>query len=186
MSPRSAAGCGIAAPVVFVGGWLVAGANYPGYRPGIEHISELARVGAPTRPVMTLALLVFGVLLPVWGRALGRSLRSISLTVLMSIAGYATVGAALFPLGGPLGDGAHGVTAMVAYVGTAGSPLVAARRLTGRARVTSYAVGVTSAVMLYASSTAYAKGFWQRLGLGVVDVWFVVMALRELQSDPAH
>ncbi len=63
----------------------------------------------------------------------------------------------------------------------AGSPLVGAQALP---RPTlSRAVGVAAAASLVASLVdADRAGLWQRLGLGLVDAWFVVLAVRLLQT----
>jgi len=178
---RVGALCGIAAPVSFVGGWVVAGARASGYSPVQEHISELARVGAQTQPLMTAGLLGFGVLAPVWAATLGRSLRSRALRTSVTAAGVTTLAVAALPLGGPLGDGPHAVAAGAAYVAMASSPLLGGRRLTGTARWASYATGAASAALLVGSTLGEASGALQRAGLGVVDAWFVAMAVRELR-----
>lgn len=96
---RLGALCGIAAPVSFVGGWLLAGARAPGYDAVDEHISQLARVGADTRPLMTAAMVGFGVLTPVWARVLGRSLGSRAVRTSVTAAGVSTLAVAALPLG---------------------------------------------------------------------------------------
>ena len=58
---------GIAAPASFVGAWLVGGAQARDYHPVHDAISQLARVGAPTRPLMTAGFVGFGLLAPWWG-----------------------------------------------------------------------------------------------------------------------
>jgi hypothetical membrane protein len=183
MDRRLGAACGIAAPVSFVGGWLVAGLRTPGYSPISEHISELARVGAQTRPLMTTAMVGFGVLAPVWAATLGRSLGSAKVRAGVTAAGLGTLAVAALPLGAPYGDGPHAVAAGAAYVAMASSPLLAAPRLEGRARVASYLTGVASATMLVASTLGGPSGALQRAGLGVVDAWFVAMAVRELRRS---
>lgn len=181
MDRRVGAACGIAAPVSFVSGWLVAGLRTPGYSPVAEHISELARVGAQTRPLMTTALVGFGVLAPVWAVTLGRSLGSPTLRASVTAAGLGTLAVAALPLGASYGDGPHAVAAGAAYIGMAASPLLAAPRLQGKARWMSYATGAASAALLAASTMGEASGALQRAGLGVVDAWFVAMAVRELR-----
>ena len=105
MGRRLGAICGIAAPACFVGGWLVAGLEAEGYDPVQEHISELARVGAGTRPLMTAALVGFGVLAPAWARTLGRSLRDDAVSTAVTAAALGTLAVAAFPLGRAGGDG---------------------------------------------------------------------------------
>jgi hypothetical membrane protein len=50
----------VVAPVALVGGWWWAGALTPGYDPVRQSISDLAAVDAPTRWLMTSALVVTG------------------------------------------------------------------------------------------------------------------------------
>ena len=178
---RLGAWCGIAAPASFVSGWLVAGARAQDYSPVHDHISELARVGAPTRPLMTAAFVGFGLLAPVWAGTLGRSLGAPEVRTAVTAAGLTTLGVAALPLGGPLGDGAHAVSAGLGYVAMALSPLLAAPHLDGRARVTAAAVGTASAALLAGTLLGHDPGALQRAGLGVVDAWFAVMAVRELR-----
>ena len=179
---RLGAWCGVAAPASFVGGWLVAGARAERYSSVHDHISELARVGAPTRPLMTAAFVGFGLLAPVWARTLGRSLEAPAVQVAVAAAGVTTLGVAAFPLGGRYGDGAHAVAAGLGYVAMALSPLLAAPHLRGRARPTAAAVGAASALLLGGSVLlGDASGALQRGGLGVVDAWFAAMAVRELR-----
>lgn len=182
---RLGAWCGIAAPASFVGGWLVAGALAERYSPVHDHISELAAVGAPTRPLMTAAFVGFGVLAPVWGRALGRSLDAPAVQAAVVAAGVTTLGVAAFPLGGRYGDQAHGVAAGLGYLAMALSPLLAAPQLRDRLRTTAVSVGVASGLLLGASLLGPDSGALQRAGLGVVDAWFVAMAVRELRRSPA-
>lgn len=184
---RVGAWCGIAAPASFVGGWLVAGARAHDYSPVHDHISELARVGAPTRPLMTAAFVGFGLLAPVWARTLGRSLEAPEVRAAVTAAGLTTLGVAALPLEGRYGDGAHAVAAGLGYVAMALSPLLAAPHLGGRARTTAVVVGCASALMLGGSLLGAAPGALQRAGLGVVDAWFATMAVRELRRghEPA-
>lgn len=179
---RWAALSGIAAPASFVTGWVVGGARARDYSSLHDAISQLARVGAPTRPVMTAGFLGFGLLALPWARSLSRSLDDQRLLASVGLAGVSTVAVAALPLGGPLGDGAHAVAAGLGYLGMAASPLLGARSLTGQAKAASYAVGAVSAVCLAGSLSGTYDGGFQRLGLGVVDAWFVAMAVRSLRS----
>ena len=172
------AACGITAPVVFVVGWAVLGARTAGYEPLEDAISQLAREGAATRPVMTVCFVVFGLLLPVWGLTLARELGAPALRPVVALAGIATLAVAALPLtreGGQGQDAAHTVAALTGYVAMAATPLVAARSLRGWARWASLLVGVTAAGAL-AWSAGPGGGGHQRLGLTVVDAWHVVLA----------
>jgi hypothetical membrane protein len=178
------AGCGIAAPVAFVGAWVVAGLLTEGYDPFRQPISELAREGAPHRALMAAGFVAFGVLLPVWARLLARALGSRALGAVVTVAGLATLAVAALPLtrdGGGTQDVLHGVAALVGYVAMAATPLVAAPRLgrlgLRRAAAASVGVGVLSAAALTATALpVQVTGALQRTGLTVVDLWHVAAA----------
>ena len=175
---------GIGAPASFVGGWLIAGARAPGYSPVNDFISDLARVGAPTRALMTAGFVGFGVLAPIWARTLASGLEEPALRVSVTAAAVGTLAVAALPLGASWGDGPHAAAAAVSYVSMATTPLIGGRALARRehrsAALGSYATGAVSAVALTASMLGRYQGALQRGGLGVVDAWFVALAVREL------
>lgn len=179
-----AAVCGIAGPTTFVGAWLLGGLQTDGYEPLRDAISQLAREGADTRPLMTTGLVAFGVLLPVWAVQLRRLLGT-PVAAAAATAGLATLGVALLPLtreGGQPQDVGHAVVAGAGYVAMALTPLLAVgplRRLgLTRAAATSAVVGAVSAVALVGSVLVEDRsGGLQRLGLTVVDAWHVVTAV---------
>ena len=160
-----------------------------GYDPTVQAISQLAREGAATRPLMTAGLVVFGVLIPVFAQGLARMLDEPRLRLSVTVAGLATLAVALLPLSrepGGAQDVAHAVAAGIGYVGMAVSPLlgaVALRRL-GRpgAAAVSALVGTVSACALVASVLVDRSGLFQRIGLTVVDGWYVVLAVRMLRQ----
>ena len=173
---RLATLAGIAAPASFIGGWVVGGARARDYDPLRDAISQLARVGAPTRPVMTAGFVGFGLLALPWAAALSKQLQDRRLLATVTMAGLSTLAVAALPLGGPAGDGAHAAAAGVGYLAMAVSPAIGARSLTGAARTASYLASVVSAASLAASLAGSYDGGFQRLGLGAVDAWFVAMA----------
>lgn len=185
ISRRTGAVCGIAGPVAFVGAWILGGLVTEGYDPLRQAISQLARVGAPTRPLMTAGFVAFGVLLPVWAVVLGRELGSRAVRTAVVVAGLATLAVAALPLTrepGGAQDLLHAVAAGAGYVAMALTPLVAAGplRRAGHqsAAAASVAVGVVSAGALVGTlALADLSGALQRLGLTVVDAWHVVTAV---------
>lgn len=185
---RSLAGplAGIGAPVSFIGGWVVAGALTKDYSPTKDFISDLAAVDAPTRPLMTAAFVGFGVLAPIWARAVSRALDEPKLQVSITAAAVGTLAVAALPLGASWGDAPHGLAAAVSYVAMASTPLIGGaafqRRGMRRAAWASYATGAASAVMLIGSTLGRYDGALQRAGLGVVDAWFITLAVRELRA----
>jgi hypothetical membrane protein len=180
-----AASAGVIGPVSFVAGWAAAGALRPDYSPLREAISQLARLGAPYRPLMTTAFVAFGVTVPVFAPVLADSLGAGKpLRGSLWLAGFATLGVAAFPLSRPGGgaeDLVHGTFATLGYIGMAVSPMIGATSLYRRGHlqsaVVSGAVGVVSAAALVATAFVSDFGLFQRLGLGVVDAWLVVMAI---------
>ena len=184
ISRRAAALCGIAGPVAFVGGWLVNGVRTDGYDPVQQAISQLARDGAPTQVPMTVCFVAFGVLMPVWAPTVARVLETPALRWSVTVAGLATVAVAFLPLTrepGGTQDLLHAVTAGTGYAAMALTPLLAAGGLRRQGRTTaatlSVVVGAVSVAGLVLSATADESGLFQRLGLGVVDLWHVVAAV---------
>jgi hypothetical membrane protein len=167
---------GIGAPASFIGAWLVAGARTPGYSTVHDHVSDLAAIGAPTRPLMTTGLLAFGGLAPVWAT----TLQDRRVQVAMATAGLGTLGVAAAPLGSSFGDGPHVVAAAVSYVAMALTPALGAR--TFGAPRTSYALTVLASALLIGSTLGEYDGALQRAGLGVTDSWMIVQALRQRTS----
>lgn len=180
---RYEAVCGLLAPASFVGAWAVCGAlRDDGYDPVQDAISQLARVGSPTRAGMTAGFVGFGLLLPVFARRLPDQLGRPALRWSMWAAGVSTLGVAALPLqrdAGGTGDLLHAVAAGAGYLAMAASPALAAGRT--RFGVLSAAVSAVSAGSLVVSVTTGPTGLWQRVGLGVVDAWFAGCALWSLR-----
>lgn len=185
---KLAAVCGIAAPASFVGAWVLGGLMKDDYDPLVDAISRLAAEGASTRPLMTAGFVGFGVLMPVWARALGQRLESPALRWVVTTAGVATLGVALTPLtreGETTQDALHAVVAGIGYVAMTATPLLAApllrRRGMNGAAAASLLVGAVSASALVGTLVVgedgqVGSGGLQRLGLTVVDLWHVVTA----------
>ncbi|MGI9033766.1 MAG: DUF998 domain-containing protein [Acidimicrobiales bacterium] len=186
--PRLAWG-GIVGPATFVAAWLVSGAMRPGYSPVADGISQLAAVGASTRPLMTAGFVVFGVGVPAYAVALHRSVPGSA--YLTSIAtGLAVLGVAAFPLGrSSTTDVVHGGWAMIGYVTLAATPLLAALPLAAsghhRAATASVATGVASGLCLAATLVGPGHGLLQRVGLTLGDTWLVVSAAWMLSGGHA-
>lgn len=181
---RMVALCGIAGPCAFVGAWLLGGLQTDAYRPVRDAISQLAREGADTRPLMTTGFVLFGLLIPVWALLLRRVLGP-GVAAAATVAGLATLAVALLPLtreGGQPQDVGHAVAAGVGYVGMALTPLLAVaplrRQGLTRAAASSTVVGAVSVLALVGSVLVTQRsGGLQRLGLTVVDAWHVVVAV---------
>jgi peptidoglycan/LPS O-acetylase OafA/YrhL len=133
---------------------------------------------------MTVGLVAFGVLVPVWAVVLGRVLSSPAVHAAVVVAGVATLAVAALPLTrepGGTQDLLHALAATTGYVAMAATPLLAAGPLRRRghrtAAAASTAVGVLSAACLVGTvALGSGSGALQRAGLGVVDAWHVVAA----------
>ena len=197
ISPRDRLGsiCGILGPVSFVGAWVLGGSISEGYAPARDAISQLAREGAPTRVLMTSGFIAFGLLVPVWAGTAAKLLGDSRLGISVTAAGLATLGVAAVPLTRDQGgaqDLLHAVLAGAGYLAMAVSPLIgaAALRRTGHlvAAAGSLGVGLVSAACLAGTLVTDQTGLLQRMGLTVVDAWFVVVAacaLRRRGGAPA-
>lgn len=170
-SARLQRAAAITGPTAFVAAWVVGGARRRGYSPVSDAISELARVGTSSRPLMTAGFVTFGVAVPMFAATMRRELGTPAAAAL-SIAGVATLGVAALPLRDGHSGTAHAVCAVIGYAGMAAAPYLARR--TPR----TLALSALSAASLAASTIGPAHGLFQRAGLGVVDVWIIVTALR--------
>lgn len=183
---------GVVGPVAFVTAWAVGSASRDdGYSAIDDAISRLAEVGTSTVPLMNAGFLAFGVAVPAYSLALRRALPGPAWRV-AAATGIATLFVAALPLGTNL-DTAHGVAAGVGYLTLAAVPLLAAVpfRRAGRrvAAAASVVAGLASGAFLVTSLVTEANGLWQRMGLGVVDVWLVATGLRMARTGrllPAH
>lgn len=187
---RPALLAGIAGPAAFVSAWVVGGLVKDGYSPVSDTISRLAEEGASTRPLMTIGFVGFGVLMPLYGRELGRVLGSRATGAAMAASGVGTLLVAAFPVtaaGGTTGDKVHYLAAGLAYAANVVAPLVAARHLPGPvARRASYAVAAGVAAALVGSLQGdEATGLLQRTGLTLFDVWAVALAVGLAVRPPA-
>jgi|tagenome__1003787_1003787.scaffolds.fasta_scaffold20748028_1 hypothetical protein len=170
---------GVIGPPAFIGAWIAAAAATVHYSSIDSAISDLARVGAPTRVGMTAGFIVFGAGVIAFGVALRATLAGPAWMAAVATA-ICTLGVAATPLGGWSGDAAHAACAGAGYVTLVALPLLAAQPLARGGLITaargSVAVGVVSGACLLASTLGPAHGFWQRLGLTVGDVWIVIVA----------
>ena len=180
---------GFAGPLIFVAAWAILGARRDGYSPIHDPISRLAAVEAPTRVAMTAGFVAFtagvGAYAPMLrAHGLGGSSRAATVTA------AATLGVAVLPLGGPAGDGAHAVAAVIAYSALAAVPLLAVRPLAGRGCTRAATASVATAVVVGAALAASAlvprgAGLAQRVGLTVGDAWIVTSAFAILRAGRA-
>lgn len=179
---------GIGGPAAFVGAWAIGSAVKDGYSPVSDAISRLAEQGASTQPLMTAGFLGFGLLMPVFARALGQELGSRSVQAAVTASALATLAVAAFPLspeGGTSVDTLHNVAAGVAYAANVLAPIVAAPHLrTPVARRASYALsGAMTAALVGSLALDDVTGLLQRAGLTMYDVWAVALAVTVLGRE---
>ncbi len=181
---RLALACGVAGPTAFVAAWVAGGVlRSSDYSPVSQAISQLAREGTSSRPLMTCGFVVFGGLVPVYAYALGKQLRSPGTRRAAAVSGLATLAVAALPLsraGGQPVDVWHALAAGTGYAAQVLAPLFGARRLP--ARGASYAVSAVALGCLVGSVVLPdLTGLLQRAGLTAVDAWYVTVAVHLLR-----
>jgi len=187
---RLAGAAAVAGPASFITAWVVGGVQTSGYDPIVDTISRLARLGTPTRGLMTGGLVAFGLLVPLAAPRLGRLVGTKAVTGSLLAAGGSSLAVAAFPLGvdgAGTGSGAHAAAAGVSYVAMAATPLLAARGLRRSGRRggagISAAAGLVAAAALTGSILLPPAGGLQRLGLTVVDAWIIAAGITALRAD---
>lgn len=171
----------IAGPAAFIGAWVVAGARTEGYSPVRDHISDLAAVGAPTRPLMNLGFTAFAVAIGLAASPMRRRVGTPGAVVLGANA-VVSIAIMLAPLGrSTQGDQIHGVAAGLGYLVLAATAPAAAPALAKRSRpmaLTASAVGAMSLASLAGSLVMKDRsGLWQRVGITTTDAWLITMGL---------
>jgi hypothetical membrane protein len=195
---RQAARLGIAGPLVFVAGIVVAGAVTPGYSHLSKPISQLAAFGQPYPAIQMIGFVVFGVsmLAVAYGlRLMLESRRSATIGVfLVALAGVSMVGTGIFradpmdqdPLS--LSGIVHIATAMVLFPALCTAFIVLSRamkkddRWRGLANF-SMVSGIAGWIFLIGYSAAFELqpdwlGVWQRFLAATFVIWFVVTSRR--------
>ena len=169
---------GALGPLAFIGAWGVGGMiTSRSYSPVHDTISQLAAIGAPTRPVMTTGMITFGVALPLYARALHQALPGRA-WVAAAATGFATLGVAATPLDhSELVDGLHLIAAGVGYVTLAVVPILARRSLieAGHDRLAAFGTTMAgvAAVALPTSLLVSQTGLFQRIGLTAGDAFLL-------------
>ncbi|MFK7920244.1 MAG: DUF998 domain-containing protein [Ilumatobacter sp.] len=181
MSARLAWG-GAIGPAAFVAAWSISAAatDRDDYSPVHDTISQLAAVGANTRPLMTTGMIVFGLALPVYAVALKQTLPGRA-WLAATASGVATLGVAATPLHhSELVDRLHEICAAAGYITLTAVPLLARRplRTMGHRKLAAFgtAVAAVSAVALPTSVLVSQTGFFQRLGLTAGDAFLIASA----------
>ncbi|HEU0207048.1 MAG TPA: DUF998 domain-containing protein [Pseudolysinimonas sp.] len=185
------------APVLLIGGTLVAGALTPGYDPVRQTISELAAGDAPTRVLMTVFFVLTGLchLVTVFfARGIGIAGR-----VAFLIGALATLGVAAFPLPSVAGSSAtHTVFAMIGFIFLAAWPLLGMRfradlpwlirpvgSILGTAILTAVCVWF---LLIWSSHSSPVVGLVERVAADAEALWpaVVATALLRWRSRPGE
>ena len=171
----------IVGPAAFISAWVTSGAMTEGYSPIRDHISDLAAIDAPTRPLVNIGFTAFAVAVGLAASPMRRHLGTPAAVVLGANA-VLSIGIMLAPLGqSEQGDQIHGVVAGLGYLALAATAPAAAPVLAKRSRslaVASVGVGTVSMACLVASLVFKDQsGFWQRAGITTTDAWLISMGL---------
>lgn len=215
-APTILLACGIAAPLLYFGMLVWIPPLWPGYSSASQTVSELSAIDAPTRSlwvplgfVYTLLLAAFG--WAVWAGAQGtRSLRVVG--ALLLVAGVFGLFWPPMHLREVLAEGGKTLTDTLHIVWTAVNGLLlmiamgfAATALGKRFRF--YSIGSIAALLVTGAITSEdasrleanlptpGMGVWERINVGVMMLWFLVLALallrlhgkgRTYEADTAH
>ncbi|CAN5384612.1 hypothetical protein BH23ACT9_BH23ACT9_05200 [soil metagenome] len=199
---RVGAWAGIIGPTAFVATWAIAGALRPGYDPTSQAISELAEIGAATRPWMTAAFVVFGLTSLPFAVSLARVLPGDARPVAIAVAvcGLMTIGAGVFPCSpgcpgagsSPTDDG-HAVTATAGYLALMAAPLLTGRLLWSAGpswrrfawwSLAAGAIGALAMLLWALGVFGTAGGAGQRGFNTLADVWWATAGWVALRHDP--
>ncbi|HEY3882642.1 MAG TPA: DUF998 domain-containing protein [Trebonia sp.] len=192
--PGWAVATALLAPLVLVGGWLIAGALQPAsYSPMGQTISVLAGHSGTDRWVMTGALVLVGG----FQIATGAALAGVRLTagLLLTLTGLSTLGIAASPepVTGPTPR--HLAFAVTCVVTTAVWPLLVASRARARSWIVSVRgcaaaaavfAGLSLWLLIAAQAGSAELGLVERLTSGVQGVFPFVVALAWRRAAPAR
>jgi Protein of unknown function (DUF998) len=191
-----AVGTALLAPVVLVGGWLIADALQPAsYSPMRQTMSVLAGHSGADRWVMTAALLLVGSC----QIATGAGLTGVGMParVLLILTGLSTIGIAATPEPATGPTSRHLAFAVICVVTTAVWPVLVARRapaqswvlsVYGCAAVTALFAGLSCWLLVAARDGGGDLGMVERLTSGVQGIFplVVALALREIARDAGN
>ena len=188
--PGWAVGTALLAPVVLVGGWLIAGALQPAsYSPMRQTMSVLAGHSGTDRWVMTTALLLVGGCQMATG--VGLTAVRMPARILLILTGLSTLGIAATPepVTGPTSR--HVAFAVSCVVTTLVWPVLVARRapvqswilsVYGCATVTAIFAGLSCWLLITAQDGGSNLGMVERLTSAVQGLFPLVVALALRQS----
>ncbi len=194
--PGWAVGTALLAPVVLVGGWLIAGALQPvSYSPMRQTVSVLAGYSGTDRWVMTAALLLVGSCQIATGA--GLTAVRVPARILLILTGLSTLGIAATPEPATGPTPRHLAFAVSCVVTTAVWPVLVARRaqaqpwilsVYGCATVTVIFAGLSCWLLIAAQGGSGDLGMVERLTSAALGLFpfVVVLALRQTAPDAGN
>lgn len=190
--------------LVYIAGWALAGAVFPGYDPARDAISETFAISAPTRWWMSVVLVVTGLGLVAFGWAIERGLpgRGLAGPLAAVVAGVGTIGAAAAPcsagcpgFGTTSTDTWHVIWAGTGYVALLLAPILTAARVRhhlprfARWSVAIGGLGMVAFVVRNVVDVEPYGGLLQRGFNTLGDAWYLLAAVvilrRARLRDPA-
>lgn len=167
----------VVAPIVFAGGWALAGASIDGFSPVRFAVSDLAGVDSSTRWPMFAVFVTYGLAMLIASRALA-AVGARGSAVAAVLNGLSVLGVAAFPVhGSGRGDAIHGVFALIGYLSITAIMALAVRPLfrSGHrgAAVASVVFAVVCAGALAGTTGSDHTGLFQRVGTTTGDIWMV-------------
>jgi hypothetical membrane protein len=175
MTPRAALVPAVTAPLLLIGGWLLAGSRQPaGYSQVHDTISSLAARGTPDRVVMTTALAGLGLCHLMTAALLRPAARAGRIA--LAVGGLATVLVAALPEPHHGSSAAHAGAASAAFVALALWPVLAGGG--DRERLLSRPAGVAATAVLLvllgifgATVDSSVVGLTERVLAGAQALW---------------
>jgi hypothetical membrane protein len=194
---------GIIAPLLWVAALVYSGSVFPGYSHSHQYISELAAQGSPTQRVMQIAGFILpGLLVAGFGLSIGLSTREILVGIgacLVTLSGVVRAAAGVLPCDpGCRVISASSLQRFHDFSGTTHllTALIASAVwivISGRPRsvwfsafsLVTVALAIAAAPLLIASGAADGAdvGMFQRFSLGALNLWVLVLAVRQLRTN---
>jgi len=195
---------GIVAPLLWGIAVVYSGSVFPGYSHAHQYISELAARGSPSERVMQLAGFVIpGVLIAGFGLSIGVPTRLMLVgfgATLVTASGVLRVAAGILPCDAGCGRMAAstsqalhdfaGTAFLLTAIAAAAVWVVISARTPGRSiwfsvfSLLTVALSIAAAPLLIAAGLADGAdvGTFQRLSLGALNLWVLVLAVRQLRN----
>jgi hypothetical membrane protein len=195
---------GIVAPLLWVVAVFYSGSVFPGYSHSHQYISELAAHGSPTQRAMQLTgFVVPGLLVAGFGLSIGVPTRVTLVGIgasLVTVSGVLRAAAGILPcdagcgrLSASASQSLHnlaGSAFLLTAIAAAAVWVVISARVPGRSisfsvfSLLTVALAIAAAPLLVGAGVADGAdvGTFQRLSLGALNLWVLVLAVRQLRN----